>query len=138
LGQVRRTQRYASILSDEDTALVAHVVSLATEYGRYGYRRITALLRADGWPASCSNNSDSPRRPKHASTSSTPPESRPEVAHQRRQITSTWDCGRKPVIVHQGGATPLFCQPIRGDFNWWSIRVSQKNRAIRFNAHRPT
>jgi len=78
------------------------------------------------WNASCSNNSDSPRRPKHASTSSTPPESRPEVAHQLRKITSTWACGRKPVIVHQGGATPLFCQPIRGDFNWWSIRVSQK------------
>jgi len=50
LGQVRRTQRYASVLSDDETALVAHVVSLATEYGRYGYRRITALLRADGWP----------------------------------------------------------------------------------------
>ena len=50
LGQVRRTQRYASILSDDETALVAHVVSLATEYGRYGYRRITALLRADDWP----------------------------------------------------------------------------------------
>jgi putative transposase len=50
LGQVRRTQRYAPILSDEETALVTNVVSLATEYGRYGYRRITALLRADGWP----------------------------------------------------------------------------------------
>ena len=50
LGQVRRTQRYASIMSDDETVLVAHVVSLATEYGRYGYRRITALLRADGWP----------------------------------------------------------------------------------------
>ena len=49
LGQVRRTQRYTSILSDEETALVTNVVSLATEYGRYGYRRITALLRADGW-----------------------------------------------------------------------------------------
>ena len=33
LGQVRRTQRYTSILSDEDTVLVANVVSLATEYG---------------------------------------------------------------------------------------------------------
>ena len=50
LGQVRRTQRYASILSDDEAVLVAHVLSLATEYGRYGYRRITALLRADGWP----------------------------------------------------------------------------------------
>ncbi len=24
-------------------------MSLASEYGRYGYRRITALLRTDGW-----------------------------------------------------------------------------------------
>jgi transposase InsO family protein len=30
-------------------ALTEAVVSLAAEYGRYGYRRITALLRADGW-----------------------------------------------------------------------------------------
>ena len=37
-------------MSDDEAVLVAHVVSLATEYGRYGYRRITALLRADGWP----------------------------------------------------------------------------------------
>ena len=49
LGQVRRTQRYTSTLSDDETILVANVVSLASEYGRYGYRRITALLRADGW-----------------------------------------------------------------------------------------
>ena len=44
LGQVRRTQRYTSILSDDETVLVAHVVSLATEYGRYGYRRIIHAL----------------------------------------------------------------------------------------------
>jgi putative transposase len=28
---------------------VGQVVSLASQYGRYGYRRITALLRNDGW-----------------------------------------------------------------------------------------
>jgi putative transposase len=28
---------------------VGQIVSLATRYGRYGYRRITALLRNDGW-----------------------------------------------------------------------------------------
>jgi transposase InsO family protein len=28
---------------------VARIVELATEYGRYGYRRITALLRREGW-----------------------------------------------------------------------------------------
>ncbi len=25
------------------------IVWMASEYGRYGYRRITALLRAEGW-----------------------------------------------------------------------------------------
>ena len=33
----------------DETALTDAEVSLAAEYGRYGYRRITALLRADGW-----------------------------------------------------------------------------------------
>ena len=30
-------------------ALRHDIISLASKYGRYGYRRITALLRADGW-----------------------------------------------------------------------------------------
>jgi transposase InsO family protein len=34
--------------ADED-ALTQAIVALASEYGRYGYRRITALLRAAGW-----------------------------------------------------------------------------------------
>jgi transposase InsO family protein len=29
--------------------LVSHIVRLATQYGRYGYRRVTALLREEGW-----------------------------------------------------------------------------------------
>jgi len=28
---------------------MAAIVVRASEYGRYGYRRITALLRAQGW-----------------------------------------------------------------------------------------
>ena len=34
---------------DED-GLTRAIVALATQYGRYGYRRITALLRGAGWP----------------------------------------------------------------------------------------
>jgi len=29
--------------------LVARIIELATRYGRYGYRRITAMLRQEGW-----------------------------------------------------------------------------------------
>ena len=49
LGQVRRTQRYTPRVADDEAVLTANIVSLASEYGRYGYRRITALLTADGW-----------------------------------------------------------------------------------------
>ena len=48
LGQVRRTQRYTPRVADDEAVLTANVVSLACEYGRYGYRRITALLQSDG------------------------------------------------------------------------------------------
>ena len=37
--------------SDED-ALTRAIITLAGQYGRYGYRRITALLRTVGWPVS--------------------------------------------------------------------------------------
>ena len=33
----------------EEEKLVARIIELATQYGRYGYRRITALLNQEGW-----------------------------------------------------------------------------------------
>jgi len=35
--------------TDEEARLVARTIELATRYGRYGYRRITAMLRQEGW-----------------------------------------------------------------------------------------
>lgn len=35
--------------TDEEARLVARIIELATQYGRYGYRRITAMLRREGW-----------------------------------------------------------------------------------------
>lgn len=49
LGQPRSTLRKARIVRSDEAALTEAVVSLAAEYGRYGYRRITALLRTEGW-----------------------------------------------------------------------------------------
>ena len=34
---------------DDEQALTNDIVALATRFGRYGYRRITALLRRSGW-----------------------------------------------------------------------------------------
>lgn len=49
LRQPRATQRYVSQREDGDTRLTQRVVELASAYGRYGYRRVTALLRDEGW-----------------------------------------------------------------------------------------
>jgi putative transposase len=49
LGQHRSTQRKVARAADDEAALTASIVGLARQYGRYGYRRITALLRAEGW-----------------------------------------------------------------------------------------
>jgi putative transposase len=49
LGQARSTQRRAPAVPDDEARLVARMVELACEYGRYGYRRVTALLRAEGF-----------------------------------------------------------------------------------------
>ena len=51
LGQARATQRLRPLISGEESRLVADITSLATKYGRYGYRRITAMLNNSdtGW-----------------------------------------------------------------------------------------
>ena len=49
LGQCRATQRYESKRTDDEELLRNSVTSLASRYGRYGYKRITALLNQEGW-----------------------------------------------------------------------------------------
>jgi hypothetical protein len=49
LKQWRGTQRYSPIYRSDEDALTQDIIGLAGAYGRYGYRRITALLQARGW-----------------------------------------------------------------------------------------
>ena len=49
LGQPRTTHRYRPIIADDEGVLTAAIVRLAGQYGRYGYRRVTALLHREGW-----------------------------------------------------------------------------------------
>jgi putative transposase len=49
LGQHRSTQRKIAKTPDDEAALTADITALALQYGRYGYRRITALLHQAGW-----------------------------------------------------------------------------------------
>ncbi len=50
VNQPRGTQRYQPTQRDDEDALTRAILALASQYGRYGYRRITALLREAGWP----------------------------------------------------------------------------------------
>jgi transposase InsO family protein len=52
LGQHRSTQRKAPRGREDAERLTADVTELARQYGRYGYRKIAALLRQAGWSVS--------------------------------------------------------------------------------------
>lgn len=47
--QHRNVQRYQKKIKPDEDDLRSRVIALASEYGRYGYRRITALLLREGW-----------------------------------------------------------------------------------------
>jgi len=49
LGQHRSTRRKAPGAADDEAALTSAIIDWARQYGRYGYRRVTALLRSEGW-----------------------------------------------------------------------------------------
>ena len=49
MQQSRCTQRYVPTLRADEDALTQAIVALAQGYERYGYRRITALLKNQGW-----------------------------------------------------------------------------------------
>ena len=49
LGQHRSTQRKVPRGRSDKARLTADIIELARQYGRYGYRPITALLKQSGW-----------------------------------------------------------------------------------------
>lgn len=49
MSQPRSTQRRKKHVPSDEPRLLQRIVELASDYGRYGYRRVTALLRREGW-----------------------------------------------------------------------------------------
>lgn len=49
VGQPRSTQRQEPVPRVEEDRLRSEIVRLACQNGRYGYRRITGMLRREGW-----------------------------------------------------------------------------------------
>jgi hypothetical protein len=52
IGQHRSTQRKPRTPRSDEDALTSAIIALAERFGRYGYRRITALLWRAGWNVS--------------------------------------------------------------------------------------
>lgn len=52
MGQHRSTQRKKPAGRADEDALTRTIINLASQYGRYGYRRIHWLLEQDGWQVS--------------------------------------------------------------------------------------
>jgi len=52
VNQPRGTQRYQPTQRDDEDALTRATIALASQYGRYGYRRITVELHKAGWQVS--------------------------------------------------------------------------------------
>ena len=49
IGQIRSSQRYVGLPQPVQDRLKARVIVRAKEYGRYGYRTVTDLVRQEGW-----------------------------------------------------------------------------------------
>jgi putative transposase len=49
VNQPRGTQRYHPTQREDEDRLTQAILALAVQYGRYGYRRVTALLKQAGW-----------------------------------------------------------------------------------------
>ena len=49
LDQARTTQRRQLSPPSDEERLTGEIIALASRYGRYGYRRITAMLQNSGW-----------------------------------------------------------------------------------------
>lgn len=52
IGQLRSTQRYERKPNPEREELRERVVAIASEFGRYGYRKVADMLNCEGFPAS--------------------------------------------------------------------------------------
>ena len=64
INQPRPTQRRTLKTLDDEESLTTDIINLAVRFGRYGYRRITALLRDRGWQSNVSGDERGLKVPK--------------------------------------------------------------------------
>ena len=90
VGQPRGTQRYVPTLKPDEDELTRTIVYLASEYGRYGYRRVTALLNDSGMVVGKDRRaSSSAAGSRPAWSSSRPSSTRPYASYHRTTTANT-------------------------------------------------
>jgi HTH-like domain len=114
LGQCRGTQRYTPIRRIDEDALTAAIVALASHYGRYGYRRITALLNQAGFKV----GKDRVQRIWRREGLKVPHKQRPRgrlwlndgscVRLRPEQINHVWSYDFMTAMTHDGRSLRLF------------------------------
>jgi hypothetical protein len=96
--QPRGTQRYHPTQRDDEDALTRAIVLLASQYGRYGYRRITVSLREAGWRV----GKDRVERIWHREGAEGSPETEatwPVVAQRRVERTAAAGAAQSRLVV---------------------------------------
>ena len=90
VGQARSTQRRKHKIRNDEAVLTESVIRLATQYGRYGYRRIRAMLKAEGWHVSYKRVYRIWRRLVCMRASGTTAESPIKTTQTRPTVTQRW------------------------------------------------
>jgi putative transposase len=93
--QPRGTQRYRPPQREDEDTLTQAIVTLASQYGRYGYRRITALLKRTGWQVGKDRVERIWRREGENSTET---EATRAVVAQRRVVRAAAPRARQPCL----------------------------------------
>ena len=117
LGQARDTQRRRARVADDEPQLVKQIVWMASEYGRYGYRKIMALLRAEGWWV------NHKRVERDLATGG--PESTFETAKAAKALAWRW------VVLPVTADAPETCLELRLRHGWdggWSVVPNANDR----------
>lgn len=128
LGQHRSTQRKIAKTPDDEAALTADIIALALQYGRYGYRRITARRKRRSWSAfpQC------PTRSALAALSMTT--TAKDVALREPLTARTLKKQREP-IIHQVAQCSVIGVSVVFEFGGWHGRTKSCPSPDLFERH---
>jgi transposase InsO family protein len=138
VNRPRGTQRYQPTQREDEDRLTQAIIALASQYGRYGYRRITALLQRTGWRV----GKDRVERIWRREGLKVPKKQKPRgrlwlndgscVRLRPERVRHVWSCDFVSARTHDGRTVRMLnlidehsreCLMIRCEPSWSSARV---------------